>query len=72
LQIYVINLDRRPDRLQEISQRLSALGLSFKRVPAVDCLTLLDDPQSPVVISIDACARSRNRAYGLISRQDAL
>jgi glycosyl transferase, family 25 len=43
MQVYVINLDRRPDRLAEISQRLDALGLTFTRVPAVDGLTLPDN-----------------------------
>lgn len=34
--IYVINLDRSPKRLEEISSQLTRLGLSFQRVAAVD------------------------------------
>lgn len=33
---YVINLDRRPDRLADISAHLSELGMSFERIAAVD------------------------------------
>ena len=34
--VYFINLDRSPDRRAEMSQRLSALGIAFERVPAID------------------------------------
>lgn len=34
--IYVINLDRSPQRLQEITDQLSKFGLSFHRIAAVD------------------------------------
>ena len=34
--IFVINLDRRPDRLQTISQTLDALGLEWQRITAID------------------------------------
>ena len=40
LPVYVINLDRRPDRLGTISGDLHRLGLSFERVPAVDARLL--------------------------------
>lgn len=40
---YLINLDRSPDRLGEISEQLSALGIAFERVPAVDGRNLSDD-----------------------------
>ena len=36
LPVYVINLDRRPDRLATITRDLDRLGLSFERVPAID------------------------------------
>lgn len=32
LPVYVINLDRRPDRLDVISRHLECLGLPFERV----------------------------------------
>ena len=40
LPVYVINLDRRPDRLGTISGDLHRLGLPFERVPAVDARLL--------------------------------
>lgn len=36
IRIFVINLDRRPERWTGVSSRLSALGLDFERMPAVD------------------------------------
>ena len=37
--IYVINLDRRTDRRNDIAKRMDQLGLSWTRVPAVDADT---------------------------------
>ena len=34
--VYVINLDRRPDRLKEITKELDDIGLTFKRFPGID------------------------------------
>jgi len=34
--VFYINLDRRPDRLAEISEELSLLGLSAERFPGID------------------------------------
>lgn len=36
MQIYLINLDRRPDRLKAMTARAAALGLGLERVAAVD------------------------------------
>ncbi len=38
--VYVINLDRRTDRLEKIKERFDLLGLEFERVSAVDGKTL--------------------------------
>ena len=37
---YVINLDRRPDRWQTISEHLDDLGIAHERIPAVDARLL--------------------------------
>jgi len=34
--VYVINLDRRPDRLEKITKQLNDLGISFTRLRAID------------------------------------
>src|SRR3954466_2236581 len=36
MRVYLINLDRRPDRLRAMTQRASALNLTLERVAAVD------------------------------------
>lgn len=36
MRIFVINLERRPDRLESIATRLNMLGLEFERVQAFD------------------------------------
>ncbi|MBD5398266.1 hypothetical protein HDR60_02040 [bacterium] len=36
LEVYVINLDRSPERMKSMDKRLKALGLSYTRISAVD------------------------------------
>ena len=36
MKVFLINLDRRPDRLAEMTERLNALGLEFERISAFD------------------------------------
>lgn len=36
MDIYLINLDRRPDRLAHVTQQLESLGMPFSRFPAID------------------------------------
>lgn len=40
--VYVINLERRPDRLSYMAGQLDRLGLAWKQVPAVDAQTATD------------------------------
>lgn len=40
--VWVINLDRSPERLVRITRRLDALGVEFERWPAIDGKTLTD------------------------------
>ncbi len=51
LRTWVINLDRAPERLAQVTRRLDGLGLPFERLPAVDARAftpaqraLLDEP----------------------------
>lgn len=41
-QVYLLNLDRRPDRLDKVSQKLLKLNIKFKRFSAVDGNSLED------------------------------
>lgn len=36
MKVYVINLDRRPDRLRDIAEKLASIGVGFERISAVD------------------------------------
>jgi glycosyl transferase, family 25 len=36
MKVFVINLDRRMDRLESISKTLGGLGIEFERIPAID------------------------------------
>ena len=42
LPVYVINLDRRPDRWQAISENLDRIGVRAQRIPAVDAQQLAE------------------------------
>ena len=44
LPVYVINLDRRPDRWEAMSAQLDRLGIEATRISAVDKKSLADDP----------------------------
>lgn len=53
-QIFVINLDRSPDRLERISGQLARAGLSFERVPGIDGRTLdLTRTDGPLARRVD-------------------
>lgn len=43
LPVFVINLDRRPDRMRSITANLDRLGLKAHRIPAVDARTVTDE-----------------------------
>ena len=70
--VYVINLDRCPDRLQIISANLDRIGLPFARIGAIDGQTLGDDPacrrMSPGHVG---CARSHYKAHSAFLDTDA-
>lgn len=40
MNVYVINLERSPERLEFIRQRLKSLKIDFKRIDAIDGYTL--------------------------------
>ena len=67
LPVYVINLERRPDRLVSITRDLDRLGLSFERVAAVDAHDLSEtDRISPLpFLDLGAIACMRSHAEAL-------
>lgn len=42
MKAYLINLERRPDRLHEMSEQLTALGIAFERIAALDARSMPD------------------------------
>lgn len=67
--VYVINLDRRPDRWQAISGRLDRLGIEASRIAAVDAhrIALPDDlPSRPRHMAAVANMMSQARAMRLM------
>lgn len=42
MRAYLINLERRSDRLRKMTEQLNALGISFERVDALDARTIPD------------------------------
>ena len=66
LPVYVINLDRRTDRMAHMAAHLSELGLRFERIAATDVRDLPDDGavnRPPFLdIGAKACLMSHRRA----------
>jgi GR25 family glycosyltransferase involved in LPS biosynthesis len=69
--IYVINLDRRRDRLDRISADLRSHGLDFDRIRALDGSTLNPAPGDLVWPSMRACWNSHQTALRRICEADA-
>lgn len=82
LPVFVINLDRRPDRWAAISENLGRLGIEATRIPAVDAKRLIAQEEwerttnnNPPAWKIDlgavACALSHARAMTRLLDSDA-
>lgn len=83
LKIYVINLDRRKDRLLKVSSQLSSNGLTFTRIPAVDQLKIPNKIENNSIIGQGYVANwlshqavlkliaMGNEKYGLVLEDDA-
>ena len=76
--VFIINLDRSPERLTKISQRLAILGVNFSRVQAIDGLELpIDDlaryqakdiAWSPLKAGEIGCFLSHRKCWEMIER----
>ena len=64
LPVYVINLDRRTDRLKAITANMGRIGLSFERISAIDARQLpATTPVSPFMnLTSTACLLSHSKA----------
>lgn len=62
--ILLINLERRPDRLEFMTAQLGALGLPFKRIDAIDGASGSFGPGTPTLMGAErACALSHRKAW---------
>ena len=69
---YVINLDRRPDRLATVTDNLNRIGLPFTRIRAIDGQTLDGDPATRRMSAGHvACCRSHYKAMAAFLDTDA-
>ena len=64
----MINLDKRQDRWDQISNHLTSLALAHSRVPAIDGLTLEVNSHSIVPRAVDACWRSHQLVFSLAAQ----
>ena len=62
LPIYVINLDRRPDRWRSILDNLNRIGLTVHRISAIDGLTLTQQASAKMSTGEEACLLSHCKA----------
>ncbi|NKX44720.1 glycosyltransferase family 25 protein [Roseicyclus persicicus] len=79
--VYVINLDRRPDRLERIGAHLAARGVAFHRQPACDAQAVPEPEIAAVVrthgplgqlgLGDRACTVSHTRAWEAFLASDA-
>lgn len=72
LPVYVINLDRRPDRMATMAAQLEGLGLPFKRIRAVDANALsgADGVHKPPYMDLGARACLLSHGEALKSFQE--
>ena len=82
MHIFLINLDRRPDRLAQVKAQLDALGLAFERITAVDGAQLpadhprlqkkrfLLEQKKPAVIGEVGCAESHRLIWQRMLEQN--
>ena len=78
--VFVINLDRRPDRLNRIAGHLHQLGLEFTRVPAIDAKVLASQDEQRKKKVVDRVSGNRKvcwriqlgAAAGMLSTSKAM
>jgi glycosyl transferase family 25 len=70
--IFVINLNGHTDRLERISRRLNALGLSFERIPAIDGRTLSSNEKQKICLDRSWLPLSDCEIAHYMSHQKAL
>ncbi|MBC6441959.1 MAG: glycosyltransferase family 25 protein, partial [Rhodobacteraceae bacterium] len=61
--VYVINLDRRTDRMERVAAHLSALGITFHRISACDATRVAE-------AELDAVVKARKGLWEVLSRGD--
>jgi glycosyl transferase, family 25 len=80
MQAFLINLERRPDRLENMTAQFAALGVSFRTVSAIDARTVSDElmdrhfapdgPLGPIPKGDMCCTLSHMRAWQMFLDTD--
>jgi GR25 family glycosyltransferase involved in LPS biosynthesis len=70
MKIYVINLDRQPERLKSVDSELIKSGLTYQKISAVDMHDLTSESSDLVTLGVKACWQSHVKAFQLISQGD--
>ncbi len=80
LPVYVINLDRRPDRWQAISENLDRIGVTAQRIPAVDAQELAERQEQEIAhgngplfainLGAAACIQGHRKAMAALLESD--
>ena len=65
---FVVNLDRRPDRLEEVTKEMNYLGWDFERFPAIDTNSYMGITKS--TFEIIKIAKERNYPRVMIIEDD--
>lgn len=70
--VYVINLDRRTDRMERLDLQLKKLGIEYEKVSAVDAKAEGIQPQTAGKLSHQSVISQLNTSKALILEDDAL
>ncbi len=63
MDIFLVNLDRQPERLLSAQTQLNRLGLESTRIPAVDMNSLSAEDSDLVTLGVKACWESHRLAF---------
>lgn len=70
MKIYIINLDRQPERLKLIDLELRSNGLNYQKISAIDMNNLTSESSDLVTLGVKACWQSHVKTFRLIEQSE--